>query len=111
MNPNRHGGPAFPLEKSGGCPSCGSAGYSVSHGMTLRDYFAIHCDQPGEAEIVTAAGLKWDQGLVVAQDRDGTVRRSFSQWWWTIPQSRRFELYAQVRYALADAMLKARDEA
>jgi hypothetical protein len=73
----------------------------------LRDYFAIHCDQPGEAEIVTAAGLTFSNGEVWADER--TSLGSFAKWYRDAPQDERFRLYAEVRYALADAMLKARE--
>jgi hypothetical protein len=102
---DKDGGPAFPnitpdMRVDGG------------PGMSLRDYFAIHCDQPGMAEIATAAGLPWKNGTVVDTDPvDGLDRaRSFDQWWSTVSQAERFELYAKVRYAMADAMLAARQK-
>jgi hypothetical protein len=96
------GGAAFPLH----IPATDAG--SWDHGMSLRDYFAIHCDQPGQAEIVTAAGLTYSVGQVwVTGDASlGT----FDKWYASLPQERRFQLYATVRYALADAMLKAREQ-
>ena len=94
------GGPAFPHE--GGDFS----GLYAEPGMSLRDYFAVHADQPGVAEIVSMAGLSYsaNQVWVDANTSIGT----FDSWWRGITNDERFNLSARVRYALADAMLAAR---
>lgn len=76
--------------------------------MTMRDHFAMHCDQPGMAEIVTAAGFVYSAGQVWSDGQ--TSLGSFDAWWRTLPQHERLGLYARVRYAMADAMLAARAE-
>ncbi len=102
-----HGGPAFPLEN----PRHLENGelFRQFTGMTLRDYFAVHADQPGYAEIVTHAGLTYavNQVWKDAQTSIGT----FDMWWRDLPNSERFRLSAEVRYAIAEAMLLARQSA
>ncbi len=91
------GGPAFPLP-----------GESKCNGMSLRDYFAIHCDQPGVTEITCAAGYFYRGGKVwLSEDKN---LGSFNEWFESLTQERRFALYAQVRYGLADAMLAERSK-
>jgi hypothetical protein len=100
------GGPAF----SGGLfePQHGGSNDREpwNPGMSLRDYFAVHADQPGYAEIVTHAGLTYGSNQVWkdAQTSIGT----FDSWWRDLPNSERFRLSAEVRYAMADAMIAAR---
>lgn len=100
-----NGGPAFPMPMYEDHHGDYQGGYS---GMTLRDYFAIHCDQPGEAEIVTAAGYELAEGAV--WDGPSTRLGSFSSWYRELSAEKRFSLYAKVRYAMADAMIKERNK-
>jgi hypothetical protein len=84
---------------------------NLSHGMTLRDYFAVHCDQPGEAEIIAAAGLTSlsSAGYFVTGFPDDPDKKiTFTDWWREVSQEGRFRLYAKVRYAIADAMIAER---
>lgn len=103
----KDGGPAFPQSDLSQY-DIGPSEYGNS-GMSLRDYFAIHCDQPGQAEIIRAAGLeaKSSAGYFVVMNNGTEI--PFEQWWQTISQQDRFNLYAMVRYQMADAMLKARN--
>jgi hypothetical protein len=80
--------------------------------LSVRDYFAVHCDQPGEAEIASAAGLVWDSGMLVIPSEHDSIdeRVTFNQWWWRLPQAERFALYAKVRYSMADALLAERSK-
>lgn len=89
---------AFPL----------SAGEFGEMGMTLRDYFAIHSDQPGVAEIVTAANLTYANHKVWIDEQ--TSLGSFDEWWQSLPQEERLSLYAKVRFAMADALLTEREQ-
>lgn len=98
MSAQDTGGWAFPCH--------GSMGEVAWEGMTLRDYAAIHSTQPGISEIVAMAGLRWADRRVWASETDSLG--SFDHWWETLSLGRRLELSAQVRYAQADAMLKAR---
>lgn len=94
----KDGGPAFPDDRS-------------QVGMSLRDYFAIHCDQPGEAEILLEAGLQRGKNFRVSIGEGvGVKELTFGEWWDTVTQSRRFELYARVRFKMADAMLAEREK-
>ncbi len=77
-------------------------------GMSLRDYFAVHADQPGVSEIVTMAGGETD-GFNVKFSRDGTEYK-FNDWWNGLPLADRLDLSARVRFAMADAMIRARKE-
>jgi hypothetical protein len=98
-----------------GGPAAGAWAYEADGkavhypGMSLRDYFAIHADQPGAAEIATAAGLTFSSGAVWS-DGDSRIA-SFEDWWRGLSQDRRFELSATVRYQQADAMLAVRSPA
>jgi hypothetical protein len=89
-------GPAFPVEKYG------------ATGMTLRDYAAIHSTQPGMIELAKAAGVGIDRQHRVYVTADTSAFMHFDDWWLTMTIERQFELCALVRYAQADAMLKAR---
>jgi len=104
FTPSRDGGPAFPRSAA----EHSQGGHYEQDGMSLRDYFAVHADQPGYAEIVTHAGLTYGSNQVWkdAQTSIGT----FDSWWRDLPNSERFRLSAEVRYAMADAMLAARAE-
>lgn len=97
-DPINDGGPAFPTID--GPPS------EYLKGLSVRDYFAVHADQPGYAEIVTHAGLTYAVNQVWKDAQ--TSIGSFDMWWRDFPNSERFRLSAEVRYAMADAMLLAR---
>ena len=102
------GGPAFPGMQR---VSLGGDSWDWDHasGMPLRDYMAIHADQPGAAEIVTEAGLVMNsQG--VWKSSSERIARHFNEWWEDVPQAERFRLSAAVRYRIADAMIAARKE-
>jgi len=74
-------------------------GDTFEEGMTLRDYFAAHCDQPGQVEM--AENLGWeidDRGVVV----------DFTKKYAAISQDKRLAAYSKVRYQMADAMLEER---
>lgn len=82
------------------------AGQGTS-GMSLRDYFAVHADQPGVSEIVSMAGGETD-GYHVKFSREGT-KYTFPEWWNDLPLEDRLSLSARVRYAIADAMMAERE--
>lgn len=94
------GGPAFPAHRDF---------EDRFPGMSIRDYMAIHADQPGIAEIVTEAGLVYNNRGVWS-DPNTCIAASFDAWWATISQVERFKLSARCRYRIADAMLAARKE-
>lgn len=102
--------PAFPFEELRNTSSDPLATpRRFQHGgMTLRDYFAVHADQPGVSEIVTMAGGETD-GFHVKFSRDGK-EYTFNEWWNDLPLDDRLKLSARVRYALADAMLAERSK-
>lgn len=104
MNNNEidYGGPAFPTDNEA------QTGNNTWHyaGMTLRDYFAIHSVQPGCGEIASMAGLYYSQGAVWSNSE--TRVDSFDVWFCGLPLIERLDLFARVKYAMADAMLKAR---
>jgi hypothetical protein len=78
-------------------------------GITARDYFAAHAEQPGVAEIISAAGLYSPDGHTVWSDPETQIG-TFTKWWSTLTNERRFYLAAKVKFEQADAMLKARKE-
>lgn len=106
----KDGGPAFPPNAGwrDNDPKC--------QGMSLRDYAAIHTEQPGMTEICDEAGVTFESksGCVwdAPEHHPGQRNRlgSFNQWWTGLSKERRYELNAKVRYAIADAMLKERDK-
>lgn len=100
------GGPAFPVH--GGMPDDDPRNKIIGGGMSLRDYFAIHCDQPGAAEIVSAAGLTYSVNQVWTDEK--TSIGTFNDWYGGLDPIERYALYARVRYALADAMIAQRDK-
>lgn len=75
-------------------------------GLSKREYFAVHADQPGVAEIALAAGLHCPDGFTLWSD-ERTKIGGFNEWWAKLPGARRLELWAQVRVAQADALLTA----
>ena len=80
--------------------------YFSNDGMSLRDYFAAHCDQPGVLEIATAAGLHCADNFWVINPSG--EKQKFTAWYEALSQSARFELQAKVRFQMADAMIAAR---
>lgn len=105
---NNDGGSAFPVcPPLDGSGSGSAGGYPFPEGgMSLRDYMAIHTEQPGVTEICAEAGLVCINGVVW----DGPDKNlgNFSAWWAGLTSHRRYELNAIVRYRVANAMLKER---
>lgn len=97
-----------------GTPDCCGPVCGCGPAISLRDYAAIHVDQPGRVEIMSAAGLTIKDAYsfaVLAPDDEGggvTITMQFDDWWNGLPQAERFRLYWKVRYGMADAMLAAR---
>lgn len=113
MTERKDGGQAFPTEFYETEHGDRVEPFAGSPGMTLRDYFAVHCDQPGEAEIIVAAGLTSlsSAGYFVTGFPDDPDKKiTFTDWWREVSQEGRFRLYAKVRYAIADAMIAERDK-
>jgi hypothetical protein len=109
------GGPAFPITKRKTEKYADEAGYGrtrevtgLEGGMTLRDYFAAHSVQPGCGEIATVAGLRYSGGAVWSDEV--TRVGSFDDWFNGLPLSKRLDLFSRVKFAMADAMLKARKQ-
>ena len=99
----KDGGPAFPRAPV-------PEGYEQTRfeGMSLRDWFAAHADQPGQAEIATAAGLRLE-GQKIWLDETNCIG-TWGQWWAGLSNTERFDLSSKVRYQQADAMLAARGQ-
>jgi len=110
MSTKDTGGPAFPGQEIDGVEYVEGIGnrhtYRQVPGMTLRDYFAIHSVQPGCGELVSMAGYTFSSGAVWSSP-DTRIAR-FDDWFGSMPLPERLELFARVKYAMADAMLKAR---
>lgn len=106
------GGPAFPahitINRASGKLVPYQSGNNDFHmpGMTLRDYFAIHGVQPGCGELASMAGLYYSQGAVWSNSE--TRVDNFDSWFCGLPLTERLDLFARVKYAMADAMLKVR---
>lgn len=80
-----------------------------NRGLTKREYFAVFADQPGVAEIVTAAGLHCTDNFWVWKDADTKIG-SFTDWWSKLSNTERFALSSKVRVQQADALLAALKE-
>lgn len=109
MAERKDGGPAFPGampefidHPAHGVVPAASVGLGVEPGMTLRDYFAIHCDQPGAQELLAEADVPIPDGH--------TWHATFADWWASLHNEERFKWYARVRYRLADAMIREREK-
>lgn len=108
MSTQDNGGPAFPVEVDCTQPDGRQTGNTLyqAYGMTLRDYLATHSVQPGMGEIASMAGLTYSNGGVWS---DPITRiAGFDEWFNRLPLDERLSLYARVKYAMADAMLKER---
>ncbi len=103
--------PAFPFDgRYDSNPPHGIMRGERHSGMTLRDYFAIHGDQPGQLEIAAAAGVLVREHCGLPwNDPKALELPTWLEWFHKLPQSERYRLYAEVRYSIADAMLKARE--
>lgn len=86
-------------------PTPQSAFNQDANGLTKREYFAVHSDQPGVAEIVTAAGLHCTDNFWVWKDAETKIG-SFNDWWMKLTNEERFALSSKVRVQQADALLK-----
>lgn len=93
------GGPAFPLplEVSPSMSGCG---------MSLRDYFAAHCNQPGTSEAYQAAGEP-EVELPPGWSKTDVEHRA-AHWWKGLSLDEKYHWYTYLRYRIADAMLAAR---
>jgi len=100
----KDGGPAFPIPNATDLD--GYVYATDASGMSMRDYLAVHCDQPGMAEMVQAVGLRYSD-YRVWKNAD-TSLGSFDAWYGGLTLNEKYDLYAKVRYQMADAMLDAR---
>lgn len=75
-------------------------------GLTKRELFAVFGDQPGVAEIVTAAGFHSPDGFSVWRDKETKIG-TFTDWWSKLSNRERFALSSKVRMEQADALLSA----
>ena len=97
------GGPAFPDTGL----DCGPR-----HGMSLRDYFAATCHQPGTHEVYQIAGCP--EGVKPPTEEFGSnwkaddKRPTVAEWWAGLSVDEKYRLYSVARYRIADAMLSAR---
>jgi hypothetical protein len=103
MNRKKDGGPAYP----------GRVYNTREHylGMSLRDYFAIHADQPGRLEMSNAAGVLLREHApkdLPKEERDALPH--WSDWFYTLTQKERYQLYAKVRYQMAGVLLEEREK-
>jgi hypothetical protein len=107
MSTINDGESAFPVTPAVGADGYPGVGQPYPEcGMSLRDYFAIHGTQPGCSEVVAIAGLVWSAGKVWLSE---SVSITFDKWYDSLPLTERLDLCARVRYAQADAMLRARE--
>ncbi len=99
------GGPAFPFSAVDGS-------YYES-GMTLRDWFAAKSHQPGTAEAYQLRGCPDVPKPVGYRDEDWYGDENMDarahRWFKTLTLDEKYAIYAELRFKIADAMLKARE--
>lgn len=101
------GGPAFPYVGMD-YPFDGAQPEMMTvRGMSLRDYFAAHSDQPGQSQIATL--LSWRCRGVNGVPYNDPDALSFDERWGQLTLSEQADAYSRVRYVIADAMLRARE--
>lgn len=108
--PRNDGGPAFPRRLPNvEVPVCEALDMIKRYeGMSLRDYFAIHCGEPCVAETAAIAGLVMrPDGCVYPVDGDAAGIDSH-EWWAGLSGAEQRRLTSIARYAMADALLLAR---
>jgi hypothetical protein len=110
MNDTKDGGSAFPRQFKQWDNDCGEwVPGEPEAGMTLRDYFAIHGEEPSQIELLDAGGMvQGEDGIYARNDGQTKVAKSFYEWFNKQSNEQRFALCAKVRFLMADAMLKAR---
>lgn len=95
MDKINDGGPAFPSLRELGDIATTDAG------MTLRDYFATHCNTLGDkVSTDLAVELAATQGVTKPGDNQDTL--GWHRYWCAV--------HSAHRYMMADAMLAARDK-
>jgi hypothetical protein len=111
------GGPAFPVECSftkgevfAGMQTGNNTGWVT--GVSVRDYFASHADQPGTNEAYQMAGcpehvIPPDERIPYPRPAEDK-RIPVADWWSGLPLDEKYRLYAALRFKIADAMLAAR---
>lgn len=92
--------PAFPH-----LPSEMSQGHP---GMSLRDYFASHADPIGYTEIYELAGSPKMPLPPGWREENFDKQAQAAEWVKGISADEKYRLYAEARYKIADAMMKAR---
>jgi len=106
------GGSAFPFgTRAIHYDPCGGGRDVVEYiqlpGMSLRDYFAAHADQPGYVEAYQLAGcpeVACPPGF--NKDHFATDMESRARvWWGTISVLEKYRFYSRLRFLAADAML------
>ncbi len=96
MSSVNDGGPAF----GHGDPTNGG-----DPGMTLRDYLAVHADQPGFVEAYQLAG---EPDVALPKGWEANQQSRANKWWTGLSLDEKYRFYSTLRYMVADAMLAAR---
>lgn len=85
--------------------------------ISLRDYFAVHCEEPCHADLAAAANMQLGSapGWYDRRTQDpviwillgsGSVIQ-FKDWWASLSVKERAFINAKARYIVADAMIEA----
>jgi hypothetical protein len=106
-----NGGHAFPQL---GVTMVGDMAVPTSEGgMSLRDWFAGQSHQPGTAEAYQLRGCPdfpkppgWKDE---SWDGPNNINVRASRWFETLTLDEKYAIYTELRYKIADAMLKARN--
>lgn len=108
------GGPAFPCIarwQSIGNPEVFKVIESAG-GMSLRDHFASTCDQPGTIEVYQLRGcppIGRPNGWSDEAWTNSSLNYRAAEYWNSLSLDEKYAAYAELRYRIADAMLKARE--
>lgn len=98
------GGPAFPIPAS--------EFNRPDPGMSLRDHFASTCDQPGTIEVYQLRGcppIGRPNGWSDEAWTNSSLNYRAAEYWNSLSLDEKYAAYAELRYRIADAMLKARE--
>jgi hypothetical protein len=75
--------------------------------ITLIEWFAAHAPQPGQDEIVSVAGVKLRPEKMPAElTEEEKTLPTWREWWRSLTNAERYDLYAKCNYAYAKAMIE-----
>jgi len=108
MTTHDDGGYAFPQPDDGIGNPIGNV-WDGCGGMSMLDWFASKCDQPGVVEAYQLRGCPDVPVLHGWREEDLTMELRAMKWWGSLSLHEKYATYAELRYMAADAMLAERN--